>query len=161
MSNIFDAVKKYVRMDLSILNNNGKCPTKEDLPEIIKRVLDRLIENPHPFTKEQVLSVELQKVISHFNTSIPTKLGATLVLDGGSSNHKEWLEIADRINWNFEKRFKEYLSEELDYGPEVVEDINKAADKILSKLENPKKEGIWRRQGLVFGNVQSGKTTNY
>jgi hypothetical protein len=161
MSNIFDAVKKYVRMDLSILNNNGKCPTKEDLPEIIKRVLDRLIENPHPFTKEQVLSVELQKVISHFNTSIPTKLGATLVLDGGSSNHKEWLEIADRTNWNFEKRFKEYLSEELDYGPEVVEDINKAADKILSKLENPKKEGIWRRQGLVFGNVQSGKTTNY
>ena len=150
MSNVFDAVKKYVRMDLSILNNNGKCPTKEDLPEIIKRVLDRLIENPHPFTKEQVLSVELQKVISHFNTSIPTKLGATLVLDGGSSNHKKWLEIADRTNWNFEKRFKEYLSEELDYGPEVVEDINKAADKNFVRIRKSKKRGDLEKARTCF-----------
>lgn len=161
MSNVFEAIKKYVRMDLSILNNNGKCPTKEDLPEIVERVFDRLVENPHPFTKEQILSVDLKKIINHFLSTIPTKLGVTLVLDGGSSSHKKWLEIADRTNWNFEKRFKEYLSEELDYGSEVVDDINNAADKILSKLENPKKEGVWRRQGLVFGNVQSGKTTSY
>ena len=111
MSNVFEAIKKYVRMDLSILNNNGKCPTKEDLPEIVERVFDRLVENPHPFTKEQILSVDLKKIINHFLSTIPTKLGVTLVLDGGYSSHKKWLEIADRTNWNFEKRFKEYLSE--------------------------------------------------
>ena len=32
---------------------------------------------------------------------------------------------------------------------------------ILGLLENPKRDGLWDRRGLVVGNVQSGKTSNF
>ena len=32
---------------------------------------------------------------------------------------------------------------------------------VLKRLENPFRSGAWDRRGLVVGQVQSGKTSNY
>ena len=48
-----------------------------------------------------------------------------------------------------------------EFGELFTNKIYEAADAILSRLEDPNRGGPWRRQGLVFGNVQSGKTTSY
>jgi len=39
--------------------------------------------------------------------------------------------------------------------------MNSITDQILDHLENPKKDGSWKRKGMVVGHVQSGKTANY
>ena len=44
---------------------------------------------------------------------------------------------------------------------DVVNEIDKSTDEILGLLENPKRAGLWDRRGLVVGNVQSGKTSNF
>ena len=39
--------------------------------------------------------------------------------------------------------------------------LDSVTDRILGFLENPEKQGIWDRRGMVVGHVQSGKTANY
>ena len=43
----------------------------------------------------------------------------------------------------------------------VVWRLDETTDQVLRKLENPARPGRWRRDGLVVGQVQSGKTANY
>jgi hypothetical protein len=70
--------------------------------------------------------------------------GGTLV--GDSLGHEEWLSgKRARISWKFW----------------VVDELNYATDEVLGYLEDPTRESSWRRQGLVMGHVQSGKTANY
>lgn len=74
---------------------------------------------------------------------------------------KEW--IADRrpstdlFYWN---RYRQYLLQD-GFAKEVVGTIGRDTDKIVGLLENPQKDGAWKRRGLVVGHVQSGKTANY
>ena len=39
--------------------------------------------------------------------------------------------------------------------------IDDFTDRILGLLENPLRDGEWDRRGMVVGQVQSGKTSNY
>ena len=44
---------------------------------------------------------------------------------------------------------------------QVVWRLDDTTDRVLGKLEDPARPGRWHREGLVVGNVQSGKTANY
>jgi hypothetical protein len=77
-------------------------------------------------------------------------------------NHIEWLEEArsDR-SWDFWERYRRYLKDVQDLPPRVILRLDQATDRILRQIEDPEREGTWRRTGLVVGQVQSGKTGNY
>ena len=77
-------------------------------------------------------------------------------------DHIPWLpEHRATIRWDFWGRYEYFLAEVEKIPSQVVARLHTATDDILSKLENPTREGIWDRRGLVVGNVQSGKTSNY
>ena len=77
-------------------------------------------------------------------------------------DHKEWLaDERSTINWNFWNRYKKYLTASEKLPPAVVKEIDNTTDEVLKLLESPRREGIWDRRGMVVGNVQSGKTSNY
>lgn len=77
-------------------------------------------------------------------------------------DHKEWLaEERAFIKWNFWNRYKKYLEIDEKLPPSVVSGIDAATEEILKRLESPKRPGAWDRRGMVVGNVQSGKTSNY
>ena len=44
---------------------------------------------------------------------------------------------------------------------QVIRRLDEVTDEILSRLEDPRREGPWDRRGLVVGRVQSGKTSTY
>jgi hypothetical protein len=72
----------------------------------------------------------------------------------------EWLtgrRSEDLFYWN---RYRDYLLRS-GFPKDVVGTIGRDTDKIVGLLENPQKEGEWKRRGLVVGHVQSGKTANY
>jgi hypothetical protein len=161
MNKIEQALKKNISVDINIQIENNIFPTREDIPKIVERTIAKFINDPFPFSKKDIESINKEKIIDEVLSQFPTTFEELIVLEEHSSDHKEWLQNIDKKEWKFEKRFKEFISEELGYGHNVVEDIMETADKVLSKLENPKRLGAWRRQGLVFGNVQSGKTTSY
>lgn len=89
--------------------------------------------------------------------------GPSSVLED-NRDHIEWLaNERATIKWNFWNRYKKYLSKDKEERlPEpVISEIDNTSEEILKRLESPRREGAWDRRGMVVGNVQSGKTSNY
>lgn len=79
-----------------------------------------------------------------------------------NADHVEWLPGAKAgIDWRFWDRYRRYLEEVRLMPRQVIWRLDETTDRVLGKLENPNREGRWRRSGLVVGQVQSGKTGNY
>lgn len=145
---------------LRLLKEQNKYPTREDIPAIVENVFKEVQNNPI-FKKEHFRFIKKEDVIERLQQNITTKINTTRILENKSAGHIEWLQNVNKSNWFFSKRYYQYLSEKPEFGEVFTEKIFRAADEILGRLEDPNSGGEWRRQGLVFGNVQSGKTTSY
>jgi Z1 domain len=78
------------------------------------------------------------------------------------ADHVEWLpEAKGSINWQFWDRYRRYLEDGKLMPRQVIWRVDDTTERVLGRLENPSRPGRWRRDGLVVGNVQSGKTANY
>lgn len=60
--------------------------------------------------------------------------------------------------WN---RYRDYLQIEKNFAPDVLVRLDRLTDRILDSLFDPSKNVIIDKRGLVVGQVQSGKTSNY
>lgn len=77
-----------------------------------------------------------------------------------NENHVEWLaECKPEIEWNYWDRYRQHILPNV--GLEPTTKLDGITDRVLSHLEDPRREGAWDRRGLVVGHVQSGKTANY
>ena len=85
-------------------------------------------------------------------------IGRTRVLEN-NDDHEAWLTAGRKAGWRLWPRYRQYLEQSLPGA--AVEGLEDATDQILSRLEDPQREGRWDRRGLVVGHVQSGKTSNY
>lgn len=75
------------------------------------------------------------------------------------SDHADWVKSEGKASWRFWPRCEKHL---LGMLPEpVVRRIDEDTDKILNLLGDPTTSGPWDRRGLVVGDVQFGKTSNY
>lgn len=87
--------------------------------------------------------------------------GNAKVLENNRDHH-EWLsDEKSSIKWNFWNRYKKYLQVDEKLPPSVVTNIDDTTEEVLKRLESPRRTGAWDRRGMVVGNVQSGKTSNY
>ena len=88
-------------------------------------------------------------------------IGQPTFLDD-QQGHEPWLpqQKAD-IHWDFWNRYQRYLEEEKGWSPFTVDRLEQLTDSILERLESPERRGAWDRRGMVVGQVQSGKTSNY
>ena len=64
----------------------------------------------------------------------------------------------DFYYWN---RYYQYLEVEQGWKTEVIDKLGEVSDEILDLCGNPAEEGKWKRKGLILGDIQSGKTSNY
>lgn len=93
----------------------------------------------------------------HSRYRVVMDLGRTLEDDG----HTPWL--ANRrgdIEWYYWKRYRQLLLKR-GWPPPVVGTLDRTTDDLLDLLGNPENASVWRRRGLVMGDVQSGKTATY
>jgi hypothetical protein len=65
------------------------------------------------------------------------------------------------VDWTFWNRYREYLHTEKNFAEVVVNQIDRLTDRTLDGLFNPSINGAIIKYGLVVGQVQSGKTSNY
>jgi hypothetical protein len=63
-----------------------------------------------------------------------------------------------RYYWN---RYRDYLLREKGWNEQVVERLGDISDEMLDLIGDPKEEEVWKRKGLILGDIQSGKTFNY
>ena len=81
-----------------------------------------------------------------------------------SDRRNPWL-YDKKSDINFENgfwgRYKEYLADDKNYAPDTINKLDSLTDKILDSLFDPTKNIQTDKKGLVVGQVQSGKTSNY
>lgn len=71
-----------------------------------------------------------------------------------------WLKDSKaNIQWNFWNRYTSYLQKKI--APDTINKLDNLTDDILDRLANPLTPGPWDKRGMVVGQVQSGKTSNY
>jgi hypothetical protein len=63
------------------------------------------------------------------------------------------------IRWNFWNRYISYLQKKI--APDTINKLDNLTDDILDRIANPSTPGAWDKRGMVVGQVQSGKTSNY
>jgi len=65
------------------------------------------------------------------------------------------------IDWNFWSRYRRYLQDDKNFAPDTLNKLNRLTDRILDSLFDPTANIQIDKKGLVVGQVQSGKTSNY
>lgn len=154
-----DTINNAVELAFTLLRQQigTKVPSEEEIMKAVDDTADFL-----KFTKSIELSGEEQKKIENIikaKSCITMDLG-TKIID--FSSYKPWLANRkadiEPYYWN---RFRDYLLHEKLWNNSVVDSLDKVSDEILNLLGDPKEEGIWKRKGLVLGDIQSGKTSNY
>ncbi|MBK6648230.1 MAG: hypothetical protein IPG42_00060 [Betaproteobacteria bacterium] len=101
---------------------------------------------------------EFQDVIRRLHEALTIEMGiGTCVFD----THAPWLQARkadiEPFYWG---RYQTELRKQ-GWAPKVVTALDKVTDDILDLMGNPDGEDGWPRRGLVMGDVQSGKTSNY
>jgi Z1 domain len=125
--------------------------TDEKLLEIAEAAAQMLAPTAGVVSADEVF----RQLQIEFDTWVPQ---AVVVSD--PRDHEPWLEARKpQITFSYWNRYRTYLQKSLKPGP--IEALSDATDQIVGLMEDPRRPGSWSTYGLVYGQVQSGKTANY
>jgi len=135
----------------------------ESIPEEIRNFAEEMVQLPSikgKLDKEEIFNIvnELFSVTVADPNILKDDIG-----------HIDWfndstnLGIYRKIDRHFWDHFKQYilLRKESPRETKIVEKLDQTSSLILSRMEDPLRDGAWDRRGMVVGNVQAGKTENY
>ena len=105
--------------------------------------------------------IQVEKLVDKIADQLSINTEDHTIINFRDTQHIEWLdrrrvEIEQGIHWS---TYRKYLSTWLSNF--ILRELDKSTDKILSHIEDPERQGSWSSRGLVIGDVQSGKTTNF
>ena len=125
----------------------------------VERAVDSALVAVGHMASDQV--IDREALLREVESKVRVWVGISGVLDD-PRGHEEWLpgRRAD-IDWRFWYRYRRYLEESASLAPLVISRLDELTDRILGRLEDPRRPGAWDRRGLIAGQVQSGKTGNY
>lgn len=108
-----------------------------------------------------VTDEEFENVKKEARQSIVVVQDVGIALPDLSNGHKSWLPArrAD-VDFFFWNRYAKYLEIEKQWNKKDVSTLGKVSDEILDFCGDPAEEKFHVR-GLILGDVQSGKTSNY
>lgn len=135
----------------TLLRNEKSEITPALIAEKVKFAGGLLGASPEDPMDEDGAVAELVRRFSHW-------IGKASTLQD-NLGHVAWLISTRKKDWRYWQRYQTFLERAL--AVTVVDELNQSTDDILGLLEDPKREGVWDRRGLVVGHVQSGKTGNY
>lgn len=134
---------------------DDRLPTAESLEQAVTLAIDVVRRN------RPGCEIDVALLLRDLEGSLNVFQGEAVSLNN-SDGHLPWLEQRDSdIKWSFWDRYLRYLKDREGLPPLVLDRLDQATRRTLSKLEDPGRQGPWDRRGLVAGQVQSGKTSNY
>ena len=109
-----------------------------------------------------VTDEEFNQVIKNLKAALMITMDVGVYISDRSGDHQSWLPSrkAD-IDFYYWGRFKSYLEQVKGWNQRVTNNLDTVSTEIVDLLGDPKSEATWQRRGLVLGDVQSGKTSNY
>lgn len=135
-----------------------KAVIEEDkLAKLVKAQADLLsFTNPEV---EELSEDQKKEVVAEIQSHLAVRMdrGACVKKD-----HVSWYFSAkSKIDDKFWERYRTYLYKYSGFNSDVVSAIDESTDEMMDLLGNPMAESDFKRRGLVIGDVQSGKTSNY
>ena len=106
--------------------------------------------------------VDVDSLTRELEANLNVVVGQASTLTDEESDHIPW--FAGRrasIEWGFTRRYQRFLEEQKGWALATLQRSNDLTDRILELMEDPGRPGSWDRRGMVVGEVQSGKTSNY
>lgn len=135
---------------IELRNRNSISPSEEEIKECVDK-----------FNTVFMLETEIieQAIIElHARLRVRLEMGHMVFEKGHRpwfNNRKPQLEM---LFWN---RYHNYLLSHEGFSPNVANTIDKVTDELIDLMGDPKIVSSFNRRGLVMGDVQSGKTSNY
>lgn len=106
--------------------------------------------------REELCEQATEHILTKVNTS--QEIGDAVVLD-----HVPWLQDAwedPRGDWTYWETYKRLLLQQ-SRPWKILRTLEEDVKKTLDLAGDPQQDGHWQRRGLVMGDVQSGKTSNF
>ncbi len=157
---VLSAIHKYLNNPKSIDDAIRTARTK--LPQIssvtdeqIERALDQVMADPdYAGLDRNQLKREIESIYS-------VRVEDYRIIER-EERRLPWLNVKKaEINWNFWTRYRSYLQDEKNFAPDTLNKLDRLTDRILDSLFDPTANIEIDKKGLVVGQVQSGKTSNY
>ena len=106
--------------------------------------------------------VDLESLVRELEANLNVLVGPASTLTDEQSDHIPWLpDRRASIEWRFSRRYRRFLQEQKGWALPTLRSSDDLTDRILALMEDPARPGTWDRRGMVVGEVQSGKTSNY
>ena len=108
-----------------------------------------------------VTDADFVSVIKSLRETILVTIGSSHTLRGFDTTHQSWYFIThnDGFYW---KRYRTYLETNEKWNQDVIRQLHETTDSIMDDLGDPTDHNkIFKRRGLLLGDVQSGKTATY
>ena len=132
----------------------GIIGTRELTDELLNEVMGML-----PKITLDLDAATLDKIRKQLEATIGISMVTGQGLHGGEQ--EPWLEdVKATLHWNYWNAYSNELKSN-GFGREVIRVLDEDTDNILNECGNPRADFGWRIQGLVMGDVQSGKTASY
>ncbi len=133
-------------------NASSTNPTEEDVTNAVQQAAMFL----------NMSDDEIEKVKKIIQSSIHIRMDLGVSIYDQEADHHFWVASrrANIVPYYWE-RYKKYLEIEQGWNIDVVDRLGEVADAILDQCGNPAEQKAWIRKGLIIGDIQSGKTSNY
>lgn len=105
---------------------------------------------------------DLDAIIRYVESKVNCTMELGISVVSAEAQHdQDWIKVIKSEEKIYATAYERYLKDK-GMGPSVVNSISRVNDSILSLMGNPRRTNHnFQRRGLVIGDVQSGKTSNY
>lgn len=140
--------EKFVRTQISSVAVN-RAPTEAELVDACNMVSMMM-----PITDE-----EAEIIIKKLQAALDVAMDIGVVIE---RKYEPWLKAKkDSIDFFYWNRYALYLEQDAMRTSGVIAAIDEVSDKIVDLAGDPNVIGTLHRRGLLLGDIQSGKTSNY
>lgn len=145
---LFDGINKSWNISGDVTFDNSR----------IERIINEIIKSKLIKLDDDIINTIKIKVKSLY--AVHQDDGISILADYEHSD--DWYEKSALGEHFFWDRYKNHLVMSKRFSPKVIEQLeNNTLNNLMSYLGNPKSNEGFSRKGLVIGDVQSGKTSNY
>jgi len=144
------------------LMNPAFYPNQDSILESIDKTATMYLDVPEMQLSENEKNIVINKIESLY--SIFQEEGSAILGDDYEHDYTWYQNLLDSQDYSeyYWPRYRTYLETQKHFAPKILETLeSKTLKSIMSYLGNPNSDAPFARRGLVVGDVQSGKTSNY
>ncbi len=150
------------KLQLLKLNVLAEVHSRGNLTGIQVDDLVKIIKKHAPALQINLTEESLNEALLMVRMEIDVIGVKSAVSIDGDADHKQWYTRDFLKKGGFWDRFNKYINSPEKRLPQpVIKQLDEDTDEIVRRLGNPNQMESFKRRGMVFGDVQAGKTMNY